>query len=227
MRNKEKITFFARFDKTFQVIFTVLLWCLCLSLLVPIVWMLINSLKDPIDYYLNPSYSLPSAIDFENYKFVFQNLNYSIKRPEGTYVYNLPWMFYYSILWAVLPSFYGVALSTMCAYVISRYKFPGRNFIYSLGNNNYDITYYGLGRFCNCLLRRQLGIYDNMFLMILTGPTRRFCGMYFLILYAAFKGYPGSTPKLCLLTAAEHFRAFITIMLPMIIPSAMVLILLT
>lgn len=214
-----------RVDKGFQIVFWVMLGILCASLLVPVVWMIMNSFKGNIEYYLKPSFALPESLNFDNYSFFLKNLKYPVKRPEGTYEYTLPWMFLYSLIWAVVPATFGVLVTTMCAYVISRYKFPGRNFLYSLGIIIMVLPIVGSSGSA-MLVRRQLGIYDNMLLMILTGPSVAFSGMNFLIMYAAFKSIPWEYAEAVFIDGGGHLRVFLTIMFPMVLPSAGVLIVL-
>lgn len=225
MRMKQKMNGKMRIDKGVQIFFYILLIILSLSLLVPVIWMLMNSFKGNIEYYQKPTFSLPESLDFDNYSFFLNNIKYEVKRPEGTYVYTLPWMFLYSIVWAVVPSAFSILVTTMCAYVIARYKFPGRNFLYSLGIVVMVLPIVGSSGSA-MLVRRQLGIFDNMPLMILTGPSVAFSGMNFLIMYAAFKGVPWEYAEAVFIDGGGHLRVFLSIMLPMVLPSAGVLVLL-
>lgn len=198
-----------------------------LTLLVPIYWMIINSFKDVVQYYQEGAFKLPHSLNFDNYKFILQNMNFTTtsKDGSGTVVYTLPWMFYYSFIWAFFNTAFCILIQVMCAYVISKYKFPGRNFLYGLGIVLMILPIIGSSGSV-MLLRKQLGIYNNMLLMILTAPAMAFSGLNFMMLHAAFKGVPWEYAEAVFIDGGGHLRVFVTIMLPMIMPTVWVLMLL-
>ncbi len=198
-----------------------------LTLLIPIFWMLLNSLKTEIEYYQTKTFDFPSKAYWQNYAYIFKNLQYTVNSRDGLgkVTYTLPWMFAYSLLWAVVHPLFNTLISVMCAYVISKYKFPGRNFIYSLGIIIMILPIVG-STASALVVRRELNIYNNMFLTIITSPSGAFSGMHFLMLYAAFKSIPWEYAEAVFIDGGGHFRVFITIMFPMIMPTFWVLVLL-
>lgn len=213
------------FDKFVRIFLIICLCILSISLLFPVFWMINNSFKDQIEYYLSPSWKLAESLDWSGYKFFFENISYKVVKHEGTIVYTLPWMIFYSILWAVLPSLFSTMITFMCAYVIAKYRFPGRNFLFNLGIIVMIFPIVG-STGSALMIRKALGIYDNMALMILTGPSAAFSGMSFLVLHAAFKGIPWEYAEAVFIDGGGHTRAFLSIMMPMAMPSAMVFVLL-
>lgn len=197
------------------------------SLLIPIYWMLINSFKDVVQYYQEGPFAWPDAFNFDNYAFILENMEFTTtsKDGSGTVVFTLPWMFYYSFIWAAGSTLFCILIQVMCAYVISKYRFPGRQFIYSLGIIIMILPVIGSSG-SMMLLRRQLGIYNNMLLMILTAPATAFSGLNFMMLHAAFKGIPWEYAEAVFIDGGGHIRVFLTIMLPMIMPTVWVLVLL-
>ena len=216
MRMKQKMNGKMRIDKGVQIFFYILLVILSLSLLVPVIWMLMNSFKGNIEYYQKPTFSLPESLDFDNYAFFLNNIKYEVKRPEGTYVYTLPWMFMYSIIWAVVPSAFSILVTTMCAYVIARYKFPGRNFLYAFALVIMMIPTMG-SLAASYRLYINLGLYNTyfgIFIMYLGGFSSSF-----LFLYGFFKGLSWTYAEAAFVDGAGHFRTFFTIMLPIAFPA--------
>lgn len=213
-------------DKALKYFFRVLLVLLCITYIVPVLWMMMNSLKGPLEYYLKPTYAAPDSwINFSSYKYFFEHIQYTVSTDEGKMLYTLPWMFYYSLLWAILPSVWSVTLSFMSAYVIAKYRFPGRSFLYSLGIIVMILPIVG-STGSMLLVRKSLGIYNNMWLTALTMPACAFSGMQFLAMYAAFKGIPWDYAEAVFIDGGGHLRVFTTIMLPMALPSGMVFVLL-
>ncbi len=205
----------------------VILLIYALSLLVPIYWMIINSFKDIVQYYQESEFSFPKSLYLDNYKFILNNMSFETtsKDGSGTVIYTLPWMFYYSFIWAFGNTAFCLIIQVMCAYVVAKYKFPGRNFLYSLGIILMILPIIG-STGSAMLLRRQLGVYNNMLLMILTAPCLAFSGINFMMLHAAFKGVPWEYAEAVFIDGGGHLRVFITIMFPMIMPTFWVLMLL-
>lgn len=215
-------------DAALKIAIGVILLVYSFSLLVPIFWMLINSVKGLVDYTNHGSFSLPTKIDWSNFKRIPEILVVrGVRTPDGvgTMEWTLSWMFIYSFLWAFTSSIFYIMIQTMCAYVIAKYKFPGRDFIYSLGIIVMIVPIVGTAGSA-MLLRKQFGIYNNITLMILTSPYTAFSGLNFLIQYAAYKGIPWEYAEAVFIDGGGHLRVFTTIMLPMVLPTIWVLTLL-
>ncbi len=213
-------------DKVARGIIISLLCLYALSLLVPIFWMLMNSVKSYIDYYLIPTYEFPEVPTFENYQTILTKLKYTAQRPSGERVtFGVFSMFTYSIIWSTLGPVFSIFVTTLAAYVLSRYKFRGNNLIFTVGIVVMILPIVGtLGS--AMLVRKALGIYDNMLLMILTGPATAFSGLNFLILYAAFKNIPWAYAEAVFIDGGGHLKVLFSIMLPLVLPTCGVLVLL-
>ena len=198
-----------------------------LTLLIPIAWMLINSFKTYVEYYQTTAFEFPQALRFDNYSFILKNFHYTVNSRDGTgkITYTLPWMFLYSAIWAIAPTLFRTLVTTMCAYVIAKYKFPGRDFIYNFGIVMMILPIIGSGG-AGMILKRSLGVYNNMFMMIITNASGAFAGMHFMMLHAAFKGIPWEYAEAVFIDGGGHLRVFTTIMMPMIMPTVWVIVLL-
>lgn len=203
-------------------IFTWTMWGLlvvyCLSLLFPLYWLIMSSLKSYEDYLLHP-FQFPQEWVFRNYADVFEFFRVSFKAKDGTNIlYGLFPMALYSVIYTFGYSFIQVFVTALVAYVIARYQFIGRNFIYSLGIVVMIVPI--VGSLPSAMyLRRVMGVYNNMFLHIITSPSTAFSGLYFLLFYAAFRNVPQSFSEAVFLDGGGHYTALFRVVLPMVVPS--------
>ena len=109
------------------------------------------------------------------------------------------------------------------AYVIAKYKFPGRDFIYNLGIVIMIVPIIGNLPSAMVVRTKIIPTYDNMLLTILTGPCTCFSGLYFMLLYGAFKELPWDYAEQVFVDGGNHYTAFIRMYLPMILPTSMVM----
>lgn len=207
-------------DKTFRIVLYVFTCVYCLTLLVPIYWLVLNSFKDPFEYYLNPTFSFPKKMLFSNFEYFLTNVEEVRYTATGRITYGLPEMFMYSVLWAAVPPAISLFWTFMCAYILARFRFRGGRFIYNLGTVIMIIPIMGMGGE-DIILKRALGMYDNMFLtMIVNGGT--FYGLNFLILYTMCKTIPKEYEEAVFIDGGGHFRALLTV-LPMMLPTVAVM----
>lgn len=102
-------------SKTFMYI--VMLFTIVVSVF-PILWVIMSSFKSNGEIIGGP-FVLPSSINFDAYIFLFQKYNFLV------YTFN-------SIYVSFTSTIISLIFFTMCAYVIAKYKFPGRNLFYAL-----------------------------------------------------------------------------------------------
>lgn len=201
------------------IIFTVL-GLYCASLIFLIVWMLYTSFKSAVDYALN-TFGLPEMWIIENYTEVFRLLKIKVSTARGIVQYNMLDMAVFSIVRSVGTSVIMVFTQTCVAYILSKYKFVGNKFIYTLGIVVMVIPIVG-NLPSAMLVRKALGIYDNLALFILTSPSVIF-GLHFLVLYGAFKSIPWSYAEAAFIDGAGHYTVMFRIMLPMMLPTCVAL----
>ena len=67
-------------------------------------------------------------------------------------------------------------------------------------------------------LRKALGVYDNMFMWIITSPQGCFSGMGFLLFYQLFKGLPDAYAEAASMDGAGHYTILFRIYIPMALP---------
>ena len=213
--------------KISEVILYIAMFLLAVSLLIPILWMVNNALKGEVEYLTYPTYNLPIHPTISNFFNSISKLEHSVLIPGvGKKVYNFFDMLGFSLLWSFGFPAFSLLLTTMCAYVIAKYKFKGRSFIYSLSIIIMILPIIG-SLPSDLQIKKALGIYDNMLMLILTGPSAAFSGVNFLLLYSSFKSVPWAYAECAFMDVVSLFIVFRSIMLPMVMPTVAVLFLLS
>lgn len=182
------------------------------SLLLPLLWMLMNSFKDGTEYAMDvvaaTTLRFPDVWKFSNYANVFAEITYNNVNFFG--------MLGDSIYFIVVGSGLELFFTTAVSYVISKYKFKGRNFIYSVAI--FAMTMPIIGNMASGIkLRAAFGIYDNLLAVFFTAGAGAF-GFNFLMLYAFFKSVPWSYAEAVFIDGGNHFTVFFRIMLPLAMP---------
>ena len=99
-----------------RTIINIALWLLSITCIFPIVWMIYSSLKTQKEFAID-IISLPQKPAFSNYVQAITEGNL------GTYFMN-------SVYYTVISVLIAVILSFVLGYILSRFKFRGRTFIY-------------------------------------------------------------------------------------------------
>ena len=108
--------------------------------------------------------------------------------------------------------------SSCTTYVVAKYRFPGRKFLFNMVIAMMIIPIYGALP-ANFRAYKLIGIYDNW--LILVSACTGFSS--FLILYSFWKGIEWDYAEAAFMDGAKHFQVFIQIMLPMMFPTLSVL----
>ena len=198
----------------------------CLSLLVPLIWMIFTAFKGYTEYYEN-MFLWPKKWIFENFPSAFEKLKiqapvYKGDRQVATIEYGIFNMISTSLIWSLSTASIHVLCTALVAYVMARYEFFGRKFLYTLGIFIMITPIIG-NTPSMMIVRKSLGIYNNMFLTILTQNSTCFSGLHFLILYGAFGSLPKSYSEAAEVDGAGHYTILLKIMLPMMLPTCAVI----
>ena len=94
------------------------LWVVALSCLFPLFWMIRSALMDNDTIFVDKSF-IPKVIHFENFYSAWTEGNF------GMYFFNSVWYTFWAVFGIVI-------ISSLAAYSISRLKFPGKNFIFTM-----------------------------------------------------------------------------------------------
>ena len=184
---------------------TIVLWVVFIllalyaaSLLYPFIYLFFGSFKGALEFRKNPL-GMPENWNTKNYKLIFDN-------------YNMGEMFFNSITLTFGNTIVSMLLSCMAAYVLSKYRFKGNEFVYTAVIVASMIpTVAALP--ATYKLMRDTGLMDSYVGMILLQ-----CGAFggsFMYLHAYFKGIPWSYAESAMLDGASELRVFFTIMIPL------------
>ena len=193
----------------------------CLTLLVPLVWMIFTAFKGYIEYYEN-LFLWPKKWVVYNFPSAFEKLKIQVIRGNARIQFDIFDMISTSFIWSASTAFLHVLITALVAYVMARYEFIGRDFIYALGIFIMITPIIG-NTPSMMVVKKALGIFNNMFLTIITQNSTAFSGLHFLILYAAFSGLPKSYSEAAEVDGAGHFTVLFKIMLPMMLPTCAVI----
>ena len=207
---KSRLYRYTRQEKFLLPIFHCLLFLLVLWVLFPALFCLINSLKEVTEYNRS-AVSLPSYLEWKNYAYAFQ-LTYRN--------HNVLGMFFNTVVFVVTFSLANVFSSLMCAYALSRFRFRGRNLLYSLAVMIQIIPIFGsLGS--SYLLCYNLGILDNIWSMWISSLNG--FDYTFLIIYSYFVNVDSAYAEAAEIDGANNLTIFLKIMTPMVMPSILVM----
>ena len=208
----------------FKTLLVALMIIYCISLLFILVWMLYTAFKTEFEYIVN-AFAFPKnigEIGFSNFTEMFRIFEMRALKNGEEIVYRFPHMFGYSVIWAVLSSFINVFFTTLVAYVVAKYRFFGRNFLYALGI--FVMITPIVGNLPSAMqVKKALGVYNNIWLTIITSPQTVFSGVHFMLMHAAFKHISWNYAEAAFIDGASHFRVMVQIMIPLVFPTCVVL----
>ncbi len=204
-------------EALFKVIIVTLIFILCFTLLVPLFWMILGSMKEYDDFILH-TFQWPEKFTLEPYKDIWNMLTLEVYTSRGRVIYNIVDMFLWSLLYAVMQPLFGLFFTCSMAYVCAKYKTVFTEFIVAYGILLMIIPIMGTLP-ATMKVYNTLGIYDNMFMMILVGSGGSFSGLQFLMFLAAYKNIPSDYSEAAFLDGAGHFRTYLQIFFPMILPT--------
>lgn len=201
-------------ERTVYIVVGILLTLWAVLLLYPVFWLLLNSLKTDVQYYHDIFYAkpfeLPKEWAFYNYKDAFLNISLS-GRIQATFFT----MLFNSLWYCAIRVGMGIFVPLATAYAMAKYRFPGREVIYSVviismtlpifGTNGAAFTFY-----------YDLGVYNTPWYVVFTG-LGGFSGA-FLMMYGYFKSVSWSYAEAVYIDGGSDYTVFFRIMLPMAAP---------
>ncbi|MFC4338042.1 carbohydrate ABC transporter permease [Salininema proteolyticum] len=179
-----------------------LLWAWAALVIIPVVWVVIGSLKTSREIAADPL-GLPDAPQWVNYLNAWTNGNI------GHYFLNTVQIMAFSVTGTML-------LGAMAAYVIARYSFPGSRLLYFLFAGGMMFPVF-------LALFPLFKTLDNVALLnTYTGLTLVYIAyslpftVFFLT--AFFRTLPTGVAEAAMIDGAGHYRLFFQVMLPMARP---------
>ncbi len=212
-KNKNKSEF-SKMPVGQKVLFSFVLVLFCIyavSLIFPLLWLVMSSLKDPISYSLdlitNKPFALPKTWEFTNYIDVFSKLQW-----KGT---NFAGMFFNTLWQITLANAPALICSTLLGYVMAKYEFKMKGFIQTFYVTVLTLPIVGTGG-AYFVMIHDMGLYDTPLYPLLTN-VYFFTGNY-LYMYSCFKNVSWSYAEAVFIDGGGHYTAFFRIMLPQALP---------
>ena len=193
-------------NKVIYAVFFSLFLIYALSLLIPFVYVFLNSFKSNFEFgesiWALPKELVGKGAVFSNYLNAFKD-------------WKIGEMFINSIIITVGGTFFGVFSPMLVAYVLSKYKFKLNGFIFSVAlvfmvipSISTTASTYNL-LFRLKLLNSYLGLF-----VLYAAPF----SSYFFILYSYFKGISWSYAEAAYIDGAGEFTVFLKVMMPQALP---------
>ncbi len=102
-------------DTVYKVFIYVVLIAVAISIIVPVAWVFMASIKENSEFYQNP-WALPAGFYWQNFVDAWQ------KASMGSYMFN-------SVIVTALALVILIIVALPAAYCLSRFKFKSRNFL--------------------------------------------------------------------------------------------------
>lgn len=201
---------FSRQEKIVLPVYYAILLIFAVWAMLPVTFAVLNSFKSLEGYYSSPI-GLPRQFQFSNY----------INALTITYRNNTVLkMFFNTIIFVTTFLFANMASSICTAYVLSKFKFIGRNFLYGLAIVIQIIPIYGT-QTAAYMLCDELGLIDNIWLLWITAANG--FDYTFLIVYSYFENIDKTYTEAAKMDGAGNFTVFLKIMVPMVMPSILIM----
>ena len=206
--------------KLYKIFVYVALITLAISIVVPIAWVFLASIKENSEFYGDP-WAMPKGFYLENFVAAFEKAN------MGLYMWN-------SVKVTVLALIILIIVALPAAYVLARFKFKGRgilNTLFMMGlfiNSNYIVVpIFLLLLDGDNALRKISGqgfFIDNLFVLALVyAATALPFTIYLLSNY--FRTLSSSYEEAAYIDGAGFFKTLVVVMAPLAKPSIITVIL--
>jgi ABC-type glycerol-3-phosphate transport system permease component len=194
------------------IFFFVLFTFFSILYIYPLIWALLNSFKSMKEYATN-SVSMPTKWLWSHYGDVFTE--FQAVPLSGGEPFKYFDMLFNSLWILVVNVFVNVASSTLLAYALSRFRFPGSKFLYAVVIFANTIPIIGAGP-AAYKLAVELNMVNNpstIWLMWAGGFD-----FAFIVLYGYFKGVSSSYSESAKIDGASNFTILLKVILPQVTP---------
>ncbi|HLR61598.1 MAG TPA: carbohydrate ABC transporter permease [Lentibacillus sp.] len=207
-------------DKLFKLFIYVALAGLAISIIIPVAWVFMASIKENSEFYGSP-WALPDGVYIQNFVEAFVEAN------MGQYLLN-------SVMVTALALLFLLVIALPAAYVLSRFKFFASGLLNSFVKAGLfiNVSYIAVPIFLLLLgwdtqLRALLGedffLNNRVMLALIYASTALPFTIFLLSSY--FETLPSDFEEAASIDGAGYFRTMFSVMLPMAKPSIIIVIL--
>ncbi|MEC0228986.1 MULTISPECIES: carbohydrate ABC transporter permease [Paenibacillus] len=176
-----------------------LIWSV--AVLYPLIWTLLDALKNNEQFFLNAPWALPKfPLLWENFSYVWSKYNFS------TYFTN-------SIVVTVGSTLLGMILAAMTAYILARYDFKASKLLYTIYIASMMIPF-ALALIPLFFLLSDLHLTDSLIGLILVYAALNLpFGIFLLVGF--YKSLPKEIEEAAIIDGTSHYGTFFRVMLPL------------
>ena len=207
---------FDNVDRLYKVFIYVALITLAISIIVPVAWVFMASIKENKEFYSNP-WALPAGFYFQNFINAFEEAS------MGSYFFN-------SVISTALALIILLVVSLPASYVLARYKFKGKRILNTLfmAGLFINVNYIVVPIFLMLMgwddtLNISFFLDNIVVLAVVYASTAIPFTVYLLSSY--FQTLPKAYEEAALIDGCGYFKTMIKVMIPMAKPSIVTVIL--
>ena len=199
-------------ERAAAIVRTIVVSLIAVLFVVPLVWMVLSSLKTAPEVFSRPFHWLPARVQWQNYATVWMNEEASMLRAFANTLYIA--------LFSIIGQMF---ISSLAAYSFAKINFKGKQVVFMLFLSSMMVPSQ-LTIIPRFMLFKTIGLYNNLWAIILPaffGATSIF------MLRQFYMGLPNDLIEAAKIDGAGHLRIFLRIMLPLTKAALMSLIILT
>lgn len=176
-----------------------LIWSV--AVLYPLIWTLLDALKNNEQFFLNAPWALPKfPLLWSNFSYVWSKYNFS------TYFLN-------SIVVTVGSTLLGMILAAMTAYILARYEFKGNKILFTIYISSMMIPF-ALALIPLFFLLNDLHLINTWLGLILVYAALNLpFGIFLLVGF--YKSLPKEIEEAAIIDGTSHYGTFFRVMLPL------------
>lgn len=198
-------------ERAAAIVRTIVVSLIAVLFVVPLVWMVLSSLKTAPEVFARPFHWLPARVQWQNYATVWMNEEASMLRAFANTLYIA--------LFSIIGQIF---ISSLAAYSFAKINFKGKQVVFMLFLSSMMVPSQ-LTIIPRFMLFKTIGLYNNLWAIILPaffGATSIF------MLRQFYMGLPNDLIEAAKIDGAGHLRIFLRIMLPLTKAALMSLIIL-
>lgn len=184
-----------------KVIFYAILVLWSVSVLYPLLWTLLDALKNNEQFFLNAPWALPQIpLLWSNFSYVWESYSFNV------YFVN-------SLVVTIGSTMLGLLLSATTAYVLARYQFKGSNALYLLYVSSMMVPFI-LALIPLFFLMNSLHLINTKLGLILV-YTSSVLAFGIFVLVGFFRSLPKELEEASIMDGASYYGTFFRVMLPL------------